>query len=74
MEEVSGVNTDKVIETLRLLIDKEQELYRLYIQLAEETDDNELKEVLGYLAYEEFIHLNTILDRYKALVDEKDKG
>lgn len=63
----------ELIEALRGLLDREQELYRSYLLLVEKTDDMELKEIFGHHAYEEFTHLNTLVDRYKELVDEMQR-
>lgn len=65
------MDKDELIELLRLLINKEQELYRIYTDLAEKSIHLELKEIIGHLAYEEYIHLNTLLEKYKSLIDEK---
>jgi len=65
------MDKDELIELLRLLINKEQELYRIYTDLAEKSIQRELKEIIGHLAYEEYIHLSTLLEKYKSLIDEK---
>ncbi len=71
--QTSHTGKDEIIKMLRVVINKEQELYRMYTELAEKDIDEELKETIGHLAYEEFVHLNTIIERYKLLVDEIKK-
>jgi rubrerythrin len=61
----------KLVKALKELINKEQELYGRYTELADEIADPEFKEMLGHNAYEEFTHLNALLDRYKAYIDQQ---
>jgi rubrerythrin len=56
-------------EALRKVINEEQDLYRRYLMLVDETDDLELKEIFGHHAFEQFTHLNTIIEKYKDMVD-----
>ena len=60
---------DELIETLRSLVDKEQEMYGMYKKLAEEVEDEDLREFFGFMSHEEYSHLNTIMDKYQKLID-----
>lgn len=60
----------ELVDALRDLMHREQELYKKYMLLVDATDDLELKEVFGHHAFEGFTHLNSIIERYKELVDD----
>ena len=60
-----------VIERLRHLVEKEQELYGLYSELSVLALDEGLKDMLGHYAHEQYEHLCTMLEKYKCLVDDK---
>jgi hypothetical protein len=63
----------ELIVALRDLMHREQELYKKYVLLVDATDDLELKEIFGHHAFEAFTHLNTIMERYKEMVDDLRK-
>jgi|GEM_PF-2418046 len=63
----------ELASSLRSLIDEEQDLYRRYLELVDQTGDLELQEVFGHHAFEQFTHLNTIIDKYKELMDDLEK-
>jgi rubrerythrin len=65
------MDKEKLIGNLRNIIDKEQELYDLYISLAEETEDEDIKEFLGLLAHEEYSHICSTTEQYQKCVDQK---
>jgi hypothetical protein len=59
-----------LVEALRKVINEEQDLYRRYIELVDQTDDLELKEIFGHHAFEQFTHLNTMIEKYKDMMDD----
>lgn len=69
LPQAQKVETGVLLGKLRSAIVKKQELYRLFTDLAEGPADEEDREFLGHLAYEEFIHLSSLLERYKQIVD-----
>ena len=67
------MDEEELLESLRVLLHKEQELYKQYLLLDDATDDLELKEVFGHNAFEAFIRLKAIMDIYKDMIDERNK-
>ena len=56
---------------LKEIAEKEQEIFGMYTRLAEEVEDPDLKDLLGWIAHEVYSHLSTILDMYRKLLDEQ---
>lgn len=63
---------DRLLTGLREAIHKEQELYKIYSGLAQDTEDPDLQELLGHYTFETFTHLNTLMDHYKQIIDNRD--
>lgn len=65
------MDNEELLGKLRELIEREQHLYKEYTKLANQAEDEEIKELLGHMAYEEFSHLTALLENYKSLIDRK---
>ena len=61
------METGKLIERLKIVIEKKQKSYEILTDLAEQPIDTELKEIFGQMAYEEFVGLCTLLGKYEIL-------
>ncbi len=64
------MDKSELLERLRDIVEKEQEIYALYTNLANDMDDGELKDLLGWIAHEAYSHLNTIMEKYQNLCDQ----
>ncbi len=64
------MDKSELLARLRAIVEKEQETYGLYLRLAEDVEDGELKDLLGWIAHEAYSHLNTILEKYQNLSDQ----
>lgn len=64
------MDKNELLERLRAIVEKEQETYDLYLKLADDVEDGELKDLLGWIAHEAYSHLNTILEKYHNLSEQ----
>jgi len=60
---------DELGRSLWHKVNKEQELYGLFTRLARETEDDALREVYSGIAREAHTYINTITDKYLAIVN-----
>jgi rubrerythrin len=61
------VDREKLFNAFKLAIEREREAHNLYSHLALEVEDKGLKELFSEFALHEETHLNTLLERYKAM-------
>ena len=64
------MDKSELLERLRDIVEQEQETYALYTNLANDMEDGELKDLLGWIAHEAYSHLNTIMEKYQNLCDQ----
>ena len=67
------MDKDELIQDLKAILDKEQELYTMCTRVAEEAEDADIKELLGRIAHEEYSHISIVMDNYQRCVDQQDR-